>query len=91
VTELGGVRLRHRLLLGAAAAVAATGLIAWLTRGAARDDGVIPYSPNDLPKPIAESVWVVDGDPISAMGLKLPVRMTVVRLKDGGLMLHSPT
>lgn len=91
MTELGGNRRRNRLLLGATAAAAATGLIAWLTRGAAGDDRVIPYSPIDLPKPLTESVWLVDSGPISAMGLKLPVRMTVVRLNDGGLLLHSPT
>lgn len=63
----------------------------WLARGAARDESAIPYSPIDVPKPIADDVWIVDSGPISAMGLKLPVRMTVVRLKDGSLLLHSPT
>jgi hypothetical protein len=49
------------------------------------------YSPIDVPKPFAPEVWVVDSGPISAMGLKLPVRMTVIRLKDQSLLLHSPT
>lgn len=91
MNEGAGNRWGGRLLLGAAAAAGAAGLMAWLTRGAAGDDGAIPYSPVDLPKPLAESVWIVDSGPISAMGLKLPVRMTVVRLKEGGLLLHSPT
>ena len=38
-----------------------------------------------------DPVWVVDSGPISASGLNLPVRMTVVRLSNGDLFLHSPT
>lgn len=55
-----------------------------------RDDQVT-YPPLDVPKPVAENVWIVDGGPIRALGLPLPVRMTVVRLAGGGLLLHSPT
>ena len=89
MNERGGKRRNNRLLIGAAAG--AVGLVAWLMRGAARAERAIPYSPVDVPKPFAENVWIVDSSPISAIGLKLPVRMTVVRLKDGGLLLHSPT
>lgn len=77
-------------LLGAALAAAAAGLALWLSRGAARDEGAVTYPPVDTPKLLAESVWIVDSGPISAMGLMLPVRMTVLRLKDGSLLLHSP-
>ncbi|KQM41625.1 hypothetical protein ASE59_03335 [Sphingomonas sp. Leaf10] len=49
------------------------------------------YPPLDRPKPIADDVWVVDSGPINAMGLRLPVRMTIVRLGNGELILHSPT
>ena len=46
------------------------------------------YPPLDVPKPAATDVWIVD----SVMpGAPLGLRMTVVRLPDGGLLLHSPT
>lgn len=51
----------------------------------------VTYPPLDVPKPVAEGVWIVDSGPLGAMGLKLPVRMTIVRLGSGGLWLHSPT
>ena len=49
------------------------------------------YPPLDTPKPVAEGVWVVDSGPQRVMGLSLPIRMTVLRLADGGLWLHAPT
>lgn len=49
------------------------------------------YPPFDVPKPVAEGVWVVDSAPLSSLGLSLPVRMTVIRLANGDLLLHSPT
>src|SRR3712207_6384376 len=49
------------------------------------------YPPLDVPKPVAEGVWIVDSGPISAFGMSLPVRMTVIRLGNGDLWLHSPT
>ena len=49
------------------------------------------YPPLNIPKPVCEGVWVVDSGPQHLLGLSLPVRMTVVRLQDGGLWLHSPT
>src|SRR3954453_3933997 len=52
----------------------------------------ITYPPLDTLKPIAEGAWIVDSGPMAAMGfLKLPIRMTVLRLGDGSLLLHSPT
>ena len=51
----------------------------------------VTYPPLDTLKPVAENVWVVDSGPINAMGLSLPVRMTVIRLASGGMWLHSPT
>lgn len=51
----------------------------------------IVYPPLDLPKPIAGNVWIVDSGPIRPMGMPLPIRMTVIRLEDGSLLLHSPT
>lgn len=49
------------------------------------------YPPLDVLKPVADGVWIVDSGPLRALGIPLPVRMTVVRLHDGGLWLHSPT
>ena len=52
----------------------------------------VSYPPLDVPKPIAKNLWNVDSGPLRVMGLiPLPVRMTIIRLADGGLLLHSPT
>ncbi len=53
------------------------------------------YEPIDIPKPVADDVWIVDG-PIVKMDMVVtkmpfPTRMTVVRLQNGELFLHSPT
>ena len=53
--------------------------------------GQVGYPPLDTPKPVAENVFIVDSVLPSALGLMLPVRMTVLRLPDGTLLLHSPT
>lgn len=54
----------------------------------------IPYAPLNTLKPVADDVWIVDGPEIrmSWLWLKVPfaTRMTVVRLPDGALWLHSP-
>ena len=54
-----------------------------------------PYTPLDTPKEVARDIWIVDGPEIrfGPPGFKLchPTRMTVVRLPEGGLWLHSPT
>jgi hypothetical protein len=54
----------------------------------------IPYTPLNTPKPVAENIWIVDGPQIdfSTMGVTLPfpTRMTVIRLSDGALFVHSP-
>lgn len=49
------------------------------------------YPPLDVLKPVAEGVWIVDSGPLRVLGMPLPVRMSVVRLGDGSLWLHSPT
>ena len=41
-------------------------------------------------KPVAEDVWVADGGFVSFYGMPFPTRMAVLRLPDGGLLLHSP-
>ena len=50
----------------------------------------VTYPPLDMPKPVAEGVCVVDGGPQTVLGMPIPIRMTVLRLADGGLWLHSP-
>lgn len=77
--------------LAMAAGVAVAGLGIWsLVRGA-NDDPDPTYPPLDLPKQIADHIWVVDSGPIVSLGLALPVRMTIIRLRNGDLLLHSPT
>ena len=54
-----------------------------------------PYDPLNVPKPVAEDVWIVDGPEIRfskfGLGAPFPTRMTIARLPDGDLWLHSPT
>ncbi len=56
------------------------------------------YQPINTLKPIAENIWIVDGPEIRMtypwlkfLWMPFPTRMTVVRLSDGALWLHSPT
>lgn len=78
-----------RLAWGGAAI--ATAALAWIVLRERRSDAPANYPPLDTPKPLAENVWIVDSGPINASGLSLPIRMTVVRLANGELLLHSPT
>jgi hypothetical protein len=57
----------------------------------AQPDRAPVYPPLDELKPVAPDLWIVDSGPHNAMGLAMPVRMTVVRLASGDLWLHSPT
>jgi len=53
------------------------------------------YDPLGVLKPVAESVWIVDGPVIDMAyvvgSLPFTTRTTVIRLADGGLWVHSPT
>jgi len=49
------------------------------------------YEPLDLPKPVAQDIWIVDGPAIRFYGMPFSTRATIVRLADGGLWVHSPT
>ncbi len=51
----------------------------------------VAYPPLDTPKPIADGVFIVDSTFPGMLGKVIPVRMTVIRLPDGSLLLHSPT
>ncbi|MFC0205760.1 DUF4336 domain-containing protein [Novosphingobium soli] len=81
--------------IGVAAGVLAGGLglaavyRLWLARSGAADPHKVGYPPLGVLKPLDEGLWIVD-DTMVASGLPLPIRMTVVRLADGGLLLHSP-
>ncbi|MDQ2763900.1 MAG: DUF4336 domain-containing protein [Pseudomonadota bacterium] len=54
-----------------------------------------PYEPINRLKPVADDLWIVDGPEIRMryFGLRLPftTRMTIIRLSDGRLWVHSPT
>lgn len=39
---------------------------------------------------IGNEIWIYEGGIVSFYGFPFPTRMTVVRLKDGGLWIHSP-
>ena len=52
----------------------------------------ITYPPLDVPKPVAEGVWIVDSGPLRVFGLLgLPIRMTALQLSSGDILMHSPT
>ncbi|TXL71006.1 DUF4336 domain-containing protein [Vineibacter terrae] len=53
----------------------------------------ITYAPTDTLKAVADDVWIVDG-PAIRFGfpkMSFPTRMTVIRLRDDALFIHSPT
>jgi hypothetical protein len=78
-----------KIALGGAAVAA--GAVAWLAARERDSDAPASYPPLDVLKPFADAIWIVDSGPMIASGLSLPIRMTVIRLPDRGLMLHSPT
>ena len=59
--------------------------------------GAALYEPINTHKPVASNIGVVDGpfEYLTVAGVTLPLpfttRMTVVRLSNGDLFLHSPT
>lgn len=59
------------------------------------DDSRVTYPPLNTLKAVAEDVWIVDGPAIrfgpSWLRMPFPTRMTVIRLSDGALFVHSPT
>ncbi|MCC5968853.1 MAG: DUF4336 domain-containing protein [Pararhodobacter sp.] len=48
------------------------------------------YEPLYTLKPVAPDLWIADGGWIRFYGLPFPTRMTVIRLADGGIWVHSP-
>lgn len=49
------------------------------------------YEPLNTLKPIGPDIWIVDGPAIKFYGMPFSTRMTVVRLTNGDVWLHSPT
>jgi hypothetical protein len=50
------------------------------------------YPPLNALKPVGDGIWIVDSGPFRVAGfIPVPVRMTVVRLRNGAMWLHSPT
>lgn len=58
--------------------------------------GASLYEPTNVYKPLAPNIGIVDGpfEYLTALGIRLPLpfttRMTIVRLLNGELVLHSP-
>lgn len=55
------------------------------------NDQKMTYPPLMVLKEVAEDVWIVDGPIIRFYGMPFPTRMTVIKLKSGGIWVHSPT
>ncbi len=49
------------------------------------------YAPLNTLKSVGDRIWVVDGPSIRFYGVPFSTRMTVVRLQNGDVWLHSPT
>ena len=49
------------------------------------------YEPLNTLKPVAKDIWIVDGGEIRFYGMPFSTRMTIIRLPNGDLWLHSPT
>ncbi len=49
------------------------------------------YEPLNTLKPVAKNIWIVDGPEIKFSGMPFSTRMTIIRLTNGDLFIHSPT
>lgn len=49
------------------------------------------YEPLNLLKQVDKNIWIVDGPVIYWMRFPFPTRMTVIKLNNGDVFLHSPT
>ena len=54
------------------------------------EEVIVTYDPIDTPNQVAPDIWIFDGPHIKFYGMPFPTRMTIVRLRDGGLWVHSP-
>lgn len=48
------------------------------------------YEPLNTLKPVAPEVWIADGGWIRFYGMPFPTRMSVIRLENGDVWVHSP-
>ena len=48
------------------------------------------YAPINQLKQVADDIWIVDGPVIHSRACRSRPRMTVIRLSDGSLFIHSP-
>lgn len=48
------------------------------------------YEPLYTLKKVAPDIWIADGSWISFYGVPFPTRMTVIRMSNGGIWVHSP-
>lgn len=48
------------------------------------------YAPLNTSKQVDDNIWIVDGGKINFYGLPFSTRMTIVRLGNGNLFVHSP-
>ncbi len=48
------------------------------------------YEPLNTLKPVGDNIWIVDGPHIAFYGLPFSTRMTIIRLANGELFIHSP-
>lgn len=79
------------LALVGAGAVLGARYVARSWRGRGSEGMGIGYPPLASPKFVAENIWIVDSKPFQTMGgVALTGRMTVIRLGNGDLVLHSP-
>jgi len=51
----------------------------------------VTYQPLDTARAVADDVFIVESALSGMLGKVLPARMTVIRLANGDLLLHSPT
>ena len=68
-----------------------SGAVERLMGVAAESSEQASYPPLDTPKPVAPDIYIVDSVLPGVIGKAVPARMTVIRLPNGDLMLHSPT
>lgn len=54
-------------------------------------NGLDLYTPLNTLKSVAENIWIVDGPEIAFGGMPFSTRMTVIRLTNNDLFIHSPT
>lgn len=64
------------------------------TNATSQDPGYLPYQPQLQPVRWAEDIWTVNGPEVTyslgGLTIPCPTRMTIIKLQDGSLWIHSP-